>query len=249
MSLFDKYYAQFYDMLYKDKDYESESNYIISLIKKYNPEAKSILDLGCGTGRHAELFSNKGFIVLGVDQSKYMLNEAMNRKNNNLDFIEGDVRFLKLDKKFDVVTALFHVLSYQITNKDVESLIRTAYNHLNKNGLFIFDFWYGPAVIIQKPEVRIKELENDNVKFIRVAKPMIDFSRNVVEVCYKIFVVDKKNKTFLEHEEIHPMRFFFDPELELFIENIGFKLESKFSWLRFEKPSENDWSVVWVVRK
>ncbi len=249
MSVFDKYYAQFYDMLYKDKDYESESNYIISLIKKYNPEAKSILDLGCGTGRHAELFSNKGFIVLGVDQSKYMLNEAMNRKNNNLDFIEGDIRFLKLDKKFDIVTALFHVLSYQITNKDVESLIRTAYNHLNKNGLFIFDFWYGPAVIIQKPEVRIKELENDNVKFIRVAKPMIDFSRNVVEVCYKIFVVDKKNKTFLEHEEIHPMRFFFDPELELFIENIGFKLESKFSWLKFEKPSENDWSVVWVVRK
>jgi SAM-dependent methyltransferase len=249
MSLFDKYYAQFYDMLYKDKDYESESNYIISLIKKYNPEAKSILDLGCGTGRHAELFSNKGFIVLGVDQSKYMLNEAMNRKNNNLDFIEGDIRFLKLDKKFDVVTALFHVLSYQITNKDVESLIRTAYNHLNKNGLFIFDFWYGPAVIIQKPEVRIKELENDNVKFIRVAKPMIDYSRNVVKVCYKIFVVDKKNKTFLEHEEIHSMRFFFDPELELFIENIGFKLESKFSWLKFEKPSENDWSVVWVVRK
>jgi hypothetical protein len=45
------------------------------------------------------------------------------------------------------------------------------------------------------------------------------------------------------------MRFFFDPELELFIENIGFKLESKFSWLKFEKPSENDWSVVWVVRK
>jgi SAM-dependent methyltransferase len=249
MSVFDKYYAQFYDMLYKDKDYESESNYIISLIKKYNPEAKSLLDLGCGTGRHAELFSNKGFIVLGVDQSKYMLNEAMNRKNNNLDFIEGDVRFLKLDKKFGVVTALFHVLSYQITNKDVESLIRTAYNHLNKNGLFIFDFWYGPAVIIQKPEVRIKELENDNIKFIRIAKPMIDFSRNVVKVCYKIFVVDKKNKTFLEHEESHPMRFFFDPELELFIENIGFKLESKFSWLKFEKPSENDWSVVWVVRK
>jgi SAM-dependent methyltransferase len=249
MSVFDKYYAQFYDMLYKDKDYESESNYIISLIKKYNPKAKSILDLGCGTGRHAELFSNKGFLVLGVDQSKYMLIEAMNRKNNNLDFIEGDIRFLKLDKKFDVVTALFHVLSYQITNKDVESLIRTAYNHLNKDGLFIFDFWYGPAVIIQKPEVRIKELENENIKFIRVAKPMIDFSRNVVKVCYKIFVVDKKNKTFLEHEEIHPMRFFFDPELELFIENIGFKLESKFSWLKFEQPSENDWSVVWVVRK
>jgi SAM-dependent methyltransferase len=249
MSIFDRYYAQFYDMLYKDKDYESESNYIISLIKKFNPEAKSILDLGCGTGRHAELFSYKGFIVLGVDRSKYMLNEAMNRKNNSLDFIEGDIRFLKLDKKFDVVTALFHVLSYQITNKDVESLIRTAYNHLNKGGLFIFDFWYGPAVIIQKPEVRIKELENGNVKFIRVAKPIIDFSRNVVKVCYKIFVVDKKNKTFLETEEIHSMRFFFDPELELFIENVGFKLEGKFSWMKFDTPSENDWSVVWVVRK
>jgi len=249
MKVFDKYYAQYYNLLYKDKDYESESKYIISLIKKFYPEARNILDLGCGTGRHAKLFSDAGFNVLGVDQSIYMLNEAINKKDDRLDFIEGDIRFLKLDKKFDVVTALFHVLSYQNTNKDVENLFKTAYNHLNKDGLFIFDFWYGPAVITQRPEVRIKELENDNIKFIRVAKPIIDFSRNVVEVNYKIFVVDKNNKTFLEHEEIHPMRFFFDPELELFIENITFKLEGKFSWLKFDKPSENDWSVVWVVRK
>ncbi|MBX0310966.1 MAG: class I SAM-dependent methyltransferase, partial [Sulfurihydrogenibium sp.] len=246
MKVFDKYYAQYYNLLYKDKDYESESKYIISLIKKFYPEARNILDLGCGTGRHAKLFSDAGFNVLGVDQSKYMLNEAMNKKDDRLDFIEGDIRFLKLDKKFDVVTALFHVLSYQNTNKDVENLFKTAYNHLNKDGLFIFDFWYGPAVITQRPEARIKELENDNVKFIRVAKPTIDFSRNVVEVNYKIFVVDKNKKTILEHEEIHPMRFFFDPELELFIENIAFKLEGKFSWLKFDKPSENDWSVVWV---
>jgi SAM-dependent methyltransferase len=248
MSVFDKYYAQYYDLLYKDKDYESEANYIIFLIKMFYPEAKSILDLGCGTGRHAKLFSDAGFEVLGVDQSPYMLQEAMNRKNDNLDFIEGDIRFLNLKRKFDIVTALFHVLSYQNNNKDVENLFKTAYEHLNKNGLFIFDFWYGPTVMTQKPEVRIKELENANVKFIRIALPKIDYSKNIVEVHYNIFAMEKNN-TFLEYKEIHPMRFFFDPELELFVEITGFKLESKFAWMKLDMPTENDWSVVWVVRK
>lgn len=248
MSVFDKYYAQYYDLLYKDKDYESEANYIIFLIKMFYPEAKSILDLGCGTGRHAKLFSDAGFEVLGVDQSPYMLQEAMNRKNDNLDFIEGDIRFLTLKRKFDIVTALFHVLSYQNNNKDVETLFKTAYEHLNKNGLFIFDFWYGPTVMTQKPEVRIKELENANVKFIRIALPKIDYSKNIVEVHYNIFAMEKNN-TFLEYKETHPMRFFFDPELELFVEITGFKLESKFAWMKLDMPTENDWSVVWVVRK
>jgi SAM-dependent methyltransferase len=249
MKLFDKYYAQYYDLLYKDKNYESEANYIIYLIKKFHPEVKSILDLGCGTGRHAEVFSDAGFEVLGVDRSPYMIQEAMKRKKSGINFIKGDIRYLNLNRKFDVVTALFHVLSYQNSNQDVEDLFKTVYVHLNKNGLFIFDFWYGPAVITQKPEVRIKELENANVKFIRIAIPKIDYSRNIVEVHYKIFAIDKNNKTFLEHEETHPMRFFFDPELELFIENIGFKLENKFAWLKLDKPTENDWSVVWIVRK
>ena len=51
MSVF-KDYSNYYDLLYSDKDYEAEADYIDHLIQKNNPGAKTILNLGCGTGKH-----------------------------------------------------------------------------------------------------------------------------------------------------------------------------------------------------
>jgi len=249
MSVFDKYYTQYYDLMYKDKNYKEETDYIISIIRRLLPSAKKILDLGCGTGKHAEYFANNGFEVLGVDRSPFMIEQAKKRKNEKLDFIVEDIRSLKLNKKFDVITALFHVLSYQNSNQDVKKFFEVAYNHLEQDGLFIFDFWYGPAVVTQKPEIRVKEFEINDVKFVRIAMPYQEYDKNLVKVHYKIFVIDKRNNSILEFEETHPMRYFFDPEIEMFLQISGFKVEAKFGWLKFDKPSENDWSVVWVVRK
>ncbi|MEZ4689336.1 MAG: class I SAM-dependent methyltransferase [Ignavibacteria bacterium] len=54
---------KYYDLLYKSKNYKKETDYILKFIRKYKPDAKSILDLGCGTGRHDLLFSRKGFNI------------------------------------------------------------------------------------------------------------------------------------------------------------------------------------------
>jgi len=47
---------QYYDLFYADKDYQAETGYIISLIKKYNPGAKEVLELGFGTGNYSKHF-------------------------------------------------------------------------------------------------------------------------------------------------------------------------------------------------
>ena len=66
-------YARYYNLLYKEKDYAGEAEYVHKLIQKYQPGAKSILDLGCGTGRHDILLAEKGYSVTGVDRSEEML--------------------------------------------------------------------------------------------------------------------------------------------------------------------------------
>ena len=49
--VFEKY-AQYYDLLYQDKDYRAETDYILSLIKKYQPETSQSLEFGAGSGIH-----------------------------------------------------------------------------------------------------------------------------------------------------------------------------------------------------
>ena len=62
-------YAQYYDLLYREKDYPGEVDYVDALIKKYAVnDARTILDLGCGTGGHAILLARKGYRVTGVDR-------------------------------------------------------------------------------------------------------------------------------------------------------------------------------------
>src|SRR5574344_624121 len=115
MSNFENY-SKYYDLLYQDKDYSAESNYIDGLIKKYNLNAKTLFELGCGTGKHAKLLAQKGYKTFGIDLSESMLKQA---KTLGVDCEFGDVRNFRCDKKFDAVLSLFHVVSYQTSDEDV----------------------------------------------------------------------------------------------------------------------------------
>ncbi len=249
MSRFGKVYASYYDLLYRDKSYENEAKYVRKLLKKYAKGAKSILDLGCGTARHDELLC-KYYDICGVDISLDMLEMAKKRaKEGNLSFIHSDILTLDLQKTYDGAISLFHVLSYQNTNKEAYKMFEVAKKHLKKGGIFIFDFWYGPAVLTDPPCVRVKKLENENIQVTRVANPMTHPMKNIVDVEYDIFIKNKKTKSINEFEETHKMRYFFDNELELMCKKTGFKVLKKYKWLSREKPSLQSWNVVWVVKK
>jgi SAM-dependent methyltransferase len=225
-------YSRYYDLLYKDKDYAAEASYINDLIRKYRPGARSILDLGCGTGKHDACFSEMGYSVCGVDLSDTMLLEAHKRSvPGKLEFHKRDVRAADLGRQFDVVISLFHVMSYQATDDDVTCAFRTAARHLVPGGIFIFDFWNGPGVLNDPPVVRIKRLENEMVRVVRIAEPEMREAGNVVDVRYQIMALDKRTGVWSEFREIHPMRYFFLKELEKFLLGTGFSIKSDHEWM------------------
>lgn len=244
-------YAKYYDLLYKDKNYSAEVEYIHKLIQKYHENAGSILDLGCGTGKHAELLIDKGYTVHGIDMSEDMLKEAIKRgnKNKKLTFTLSDIQNFELGKNFDIVTALFHVMSYQNSNERVEKVLKNVYSHLNDNGIFIFDCWYGPAVLSEQPEVRIKRLENDEISIIRIAEPIMRENENIVEVHYDVFIEDKSTKKIKELKETHIMRYFFIKEIEQLIHSYGFTLIDKFEFLTGNSLNKSTWGSCFVVKK
>jgi SAM-dependent methyltransferase len=251
MKQFGNLYSQYYDLLYNDKDYADEVDYIIKLIKENSNEAKTLLDMGCGTGKHAELLCNKGYIVHGIDLSEDMLKIAKNRSKNKEDkllFSHSKIQELDLNKKFDVVTSLFHVMSYQNSNNELIKAFEVAKNHLKKDGIFIFDFWYGPAVLKDPPVTRIKRLVDEKIKVTRIAEPVVRPDENVVDVNYDIFIEDINSKKIIEKEELHKMRYFFDTELDLICKQVGFVIKQKYEWLSDKNPHFNSWNVVWIVK-
>ena len=170
MSYSNKKYASIYDSIYSNKNYLKEAEYIVKNIKIKNRKAKNILDLGCGTGIHAYLFAKKGYKTVGVDISKSMINEAKKKYklDKNLKFIHGDLKKLNLRKKFDVIVALFDILSFQISNSEISQFFKTINKHINKGGLIFFDFWFKNTVIKLKPIQRTKIIENKKYKGYKV---------------------------------------------------------------------------------
>lgn len=242
-----KSYSKYYDQLYYDKDYNAETDYLVNLINNYYTGAKSIIDLGCGTGKHAKLLAKKGFEVTGIDLSEEMI--AIAKQNSTIDFHLGDIANFSLDKKFDVALSIFHVFSYLTDNEVLLNAFLNINKHLNDQGIFIVDVWHTPAVHTLLPEPRIKVVENDKFKIIRKANPVVDSINNMVDVKYELDVLNKETLEEEHIEEEHEVRHFSKPEIELLSKYTGFKLLHSEELLTSNKPSEQTWGVCYILQK
>jgi SAM-dependent methyltransferase len=254
MNVFNNY-ARYYDLLYKDKDYGAEATYIHTLIQQHAPNANSILELGCGTGVHATLLAERGYTLHGVDMSAEMLETAKARLLNRprdlseyVSFSQGDIRTIRIKKKFDTVVSLFHVMSYQTTNEGLLASFATAKHHLKPGGIFIFDCWYGPAVLSEKPAVRVKRLEDEQVVVTRIAEPVMHVTKNIVDVNYHVFIKNKSTGTVEELHEVHSMRYLFSPEIDILLPQLQLKLLASFEWMSGREPGVDTWGVCFVVQ-
>lgn len=254
MKTFDLY-ARYYDLIYRDKDYAGEAKYLAGLLKQYAPLANSILELGCGTGRHAAELAALDYQVQGVDLSEEMVERAERHFSTlskplqaKLSCRQGDLRTVRLHKHFDAVISLFHVMSYQSTNQDLLASFGTARAHLEAGGFFVFDGWYGPGVLSDPPVLRARRWEDKEVSVLRVAEPVMHANENTVDVNYRIVVMDRVTKQFQEISETHCMRYFFKPELEMILSEAKLQMIFFSTWLTNQPPSLHTWNIVCVAR-
>lgn len=245
-------YAQYYDALYSDKDYEAECDYIEEIFNLFSSnKIRHILDLGCGTGGHVFPLIQRGYKVSGVDSSERMLAAARKKAEENnvqVEFVLGDIRSLELDQQYDAIIAMFAVMSYQTTNDDLLATFKTAHQHLHKDGLLIFDSWYGPAVLTIRPSPRTKTIELGKERIVRTAEPVLDSKSNLVKVNYTV-TKSRGDQSLEETSEPHIVRYLFAPEVEMLCDLSGFELIQHSPFMVLDRPpSETDWNVSWVAR-
>ena len=111
---------------------EKEVELIIKSIGKCN----TILDIGCGFGRHSCILDEKGYDVTAIDFSEEHIEKAKNN-NTNVKYYVADARSFKTKNKFDACLALYDVIGSFPDEKDNLKIVRSAYKNLKKDGTFI----------------------------------------------------------------------------------------------------------------
>jgi SAM-dependent methyltransferase len=247
-SVFGADYAAAYDDLYRDKDYLAECDLVEHVFQLYGQgPVRRVLDLGCGTGGHAVPLAKRGYEVVGVDRSAEMLRRASAR-GGGARFEVGDLCELDLGETFDAVLMMFAVLGYQLTNADVKAALASARRHLRPTGLLFCDFWYGPAVLVQRPSERIRIIDMPTGQLIRAASGELDARYDVCVVRYHVWRLEDGNLQSQVREQ-HRMRYFFGPELEMFLAEAGFELVRLGAFPVLEQEAtEQTWNVALVAR-
>lgn len=250
MSVFGRY-ADWYDLFYADKDYRAEAAYVVGVLRQHGVAGGSLVEIGCGTGAHAQWLASDGWQVCGIDRSEEMLTQARARfdeAGSRIELHRGDARDFDLGRQFDAVVSLFHVMSYQAETGEIESALRSVRRHLRPNGLFLFDFWFGPAVLAQKPESRIRTVENKRYRVVRIATPALYDAQRIVDVRYDFEIMDKYQGNQDVLHELHRMRYLFPDEIERMAKATGFRLDGLTEWMSECAPSEQSWNACAILR-
>ena len=210
---------------------------------------RSVLDVGCGTGQHALELARRGFNVTGVDRAPEMLDLARQKTGaEQVVWRQGDARTLELGEQFDSVVMLFAVLGYQLENSHLQSALQRVRHHLKPDGVFIADFWHGPAVLNLGTSERMRELETPRGRVLRFSDGRLDAARHVVEVGFKVWTLENDHVTSFSHE-VHPVRFFFPQELAFHAQCAGLELQAL---QQFEAPGkapdQTSWNVWGIFR-
>lgn len=248
---YDTGYARYYDLIYSDKDYDAECDYMEGIFCKYSPHpVKTMLELGCGTGGHAVPFARKGYKVQGIDLSEAMVTAANSKaKEAKLDatFRVMDIRQLKLDTTFDICVSMFAVMGYITDTKDLLSALNRIRKRLQSNSLFVFDIWNGLAVMRILPSVRVKTMTDKDLRIIRTAEPELDAFNHICKINYSLLVI-RNNILNEEIKEIHNVRYFFPQEITHYLEDTGFKVLHICPFMELNgKVDENCWNITVIA--
>lgn len=132
--------AKYYDALNDWKDYREESRRLEAIARRFGRSGKTTwLDVACGTGRHLE-FLRRRHEVTGVDGSREMLRIAR-RRLPGVPLVPGDMRSVRLGRRFDVVSCLFSAIGHLTTTRDVGRAFANFARHVNPGGVVIVEPW------------------------------------------------------------------------------------------------------------
>lgn len=202
--------AEFYDALYSFRDYAAETARIAEVVRWLHPEARTVLDVACGTGEHAaRLASQHGFAVDGLDLDRGMVQIAR-AKNRAGRFVEADMIEFSLDGRYDVILCLFSSIAYLVTLDRITRALSGFRRHLTAKGIVIVEPWFPPGELDTNRVWRLTG-SHEGVSVTRVSRNEIDGRISRLRFEYEI----ESAQGIRRASEVHELGLFTQEEMRM----------------------------------
>lgn len=242
-----KSFARVYDMFMDNVPYEEWCEYLVGLLDEYGVKEGILLDLGCGTGSLTELLAQKGYDMIGVDNSEDMLEIAVEkREKSGLDilYLMQDMREFELYGTVQAAVSICDSINYITEYEELVQVFSLVNNYLDPDGIFIFDC---------NTEYKYEELLADNV----IAENREDGSfiwenyyyedERMNEYDLTLFI--KEGEQYSKYEETHYQRCYNLEEIKSALECAGMKLEAVYDAFTREAPKPDSERIYIIARE
>jgi SAM-dependent methyltransferase len=186
--------SPYYHHLYAHRDVAEATRFVDALIARLQPpRGAAVLDLGCGTGRHARRLADAGLDVTGLDLAGESIRTARAHAHDRLRFARHDMRVPFGAGTFDCVLNLFTSFGYFDRAEEHLAVVRNVATALKSGGVFVLDY-----LNVRRAEAELKPsetIERDGVRF-RISR------RSDAAHIYKTIAVERAGgRTAAQYEE------------------------------------------------
>lgn len=227
-----------------DFDYKKWYEYIEEIFKRYNKPQK-ILEMACGTGNFSYFLAKEGYDVTAFDLSEEMLSIAYNKLIDfkNIKLLQQDMRYFSINDKYDSIIAICDSINYITDSSELLNTFKNVYNHLNKDGLFIFDInsYYKLKNIIGN-----NTFTEDRDDVFYVWQNYYDDEKNICEF-YLTFFKSEDGVNFSRIDEVHMEKAYKIEQITDLLNKAGFENVDYFDAFTFNPVNKESERINFIA--
>lgn len=209
-------------------------------VKRRNPNAKTWLDLCCGTGSLLRLAYSNGFVCTGLDFSAHQLKYAKQNVPKAI-FVHDDIRKWSSSESFDVITCMYDSLNYLTNKKDLQRVFRNVRKCLADKGLFAFDINTFEGLQDKWNQISIIKKRNYTV----IIESSFGEKRALGKCVFTGFI--KQKRLYRKFEEEHIERGYRAAEIEEMLKKLGFSF-TKYDGDALKRPLQRPARLLYICK-
>lgn len=247
-------FASVYDTLMDNVPYEEWGAYLHGLLEEYGITEGLVVDLGCGTGTMTEYLADRGYDMIGVDNSGDMLAIAMEKKiesGQEILYLMQDMRELDLYGSARAIVSICDSVNYITEPEELCEVFRRTGQFLDEDGVFIFDF---------NTDYKYREIIGEQT----IAEDREDCSfiwdnyyyeeEQINEYRLSLFIRDEElsrenDDIFRRYQETHYQRGYTLREMEALICSAGMRLVKAYDAFTRNEPAQESERIYMIVKK